>query len=109
MLQLRRTSETAVAVEGMPPEFEFLLNNVDDGQWTFLHDSSIRLPLERVYVRSPLGLLVTAPEVLLLHKAWYTHRPKDEHDFQRVRDQLSIEQRAWRVLVPPYAHRLWPL
>ena len=94
MLQLRRTPETAVAVAGMPPEFEFLLNDLTDGRWIFHHEPSIRLPLERVYGRSPLGLPVTAPEVLLLHKAWY-HRPKDDHDFAVALPRFSAAQRAW--------------
>ncbi len=95
MLQLRRTPGTAVAIEGMPPQFEFLLNDVVDGEWIYGPEPSIRLPLERVFVRSPLGPLVTAPEILLLHKAWYTHRPKDNHDFERVRNLLDADQRGW--------------
>ncbi len=95
MLQWRRAPATTTAVEGLPPEFEFLLNEVADGEWRFLREPAIRLLLARVAVPSPLGPLVTAPEVLLLHKAWFPHRPKDEHDFQRVRDRLSADQRAW--------------
>lgn len=95
MLQLQQTPETIVGVEGMPPVFEFLLNDIVDGEWIFRPEPSIRLPLERVTVRSPLGPLVTVPEILLLHKAWYTHRPKDDHDFERVRDLLNGEQRGW--------------
>jgi hypothetical protein len=34
------------------------------------------------------------PEIILLHKALWV-RPKDEHDFQRVRQHLSHEQRMW--------------
>jgi hypothetical protein len=95
MLQLWRTPETVVAIEGMPPTFEFILNDVADGQWFYTFEPSIRAPLNRVVVLSPLDLRVTAPEVLLLHKAWYPHRPKDEHDFRRVRARLSADQRAW--------------
>ncbi len=94
MLQLRRTPESSVSVEGMPSEFEFLLNDVADGEWIFLPEPSIRLPMERVYGPSPLGLPVTAPEILLLHKAQH-HRPKDEHDFERVRDRMDVDRRAW--------------
>src|SRR5215207_8377122 len=35
MLQLQRTSRTQVSEAGMPPTFEFLLNEVDGEQWTF--------------------------------------------------------------------------
>ena len=95
MLQLRRTVETPAVVEGMPPEFEFLLNEVVDGTWVYRPDPSIRLPLKRVIARSPLGPRETAPEIVLLHKAWYTHRPKDNHDFKRVRSLLAPGQRTW--------------
>ncbi len=95
MLQMRRTPETAATVAGMPPAFEFLLNDATDGAWAFMREVSIQVPLERIAISSPLGIRVTAPEVLLLHKAWHPHRPKDEHDFARVRDLLSADQRAW--------------
>jgi hypothetical protein len=94
MLQLQRAPETVMTVEGMPPTFEFILNDVADSQWIYTGEPSIRVPLDRVVVHSPLGLRVTAPEVLLLHKAC-SHRPKDEHDFRRVRDRLGADQRAW--------------
>ena len=51
-------------------------------------------PLDRVVVPSPLGLRVTAPEVLVLHKAC-SHRLKDEYDFRRVHARLGADQRAW--------------
>lgn len=94
MLQLQRTPETVVTVEGMPPTFEFILNAITDDQWIYTGEPSIRAPFDRVIVPSPLGLRVAAPEVLLLHKACH-HRPKDEHDFRRVRDRLGPAQRAW--------------
>ncbi len=94
MLQLQRTPETVVTVEGMPPTFEFILNDVAAGQWMYTVEPSIRAPLDRVIVPSSLGLRVAAPDVLLLHKA-YHHRPKDEHDVRRVRDCLGPDQRAW--------------
>jgi hypothetical protein len=72
MWQLRSSPETPIA-DGMPPEFEFILNDVADGEWIFRHDPSIRVPFERVLGPSPLGLPVAAPELLLLHKAWYSH------------------------------------
>jgi hypothetical protein len=94
MWQLRNTSE-ASRTDGMPPEFEFILNDVVDGQWILQPEPSIQLPIDQVYGPSPLGIPVTAPEILLLHKSWHRHRPKDEHDFQRIRDRLSAAQRTW--------------
>lgn len=94
MLQFQQTPAT-VTIEGMPPVFEFLLNDVaDDGQWSFLPDPSIRVPLDHVHGASPMHVPVTMPEIILLHKALYV-RPKDEHDFQRVLPHLSANQRVW--------------
>jgi hypothetical protein len=96
MLQVRRVSTTSVSVHGMPPEFEFLLNEVEGDEWYFSRDRSIHLPLARVHGPSPLGVPVVAPEVLLLHKPqqrW--RRPKDEHDFRILRAGMSAGQRAW--------------
>jgi hypothetical protein len=95
MLQLRRPPELSAPVEGMAPTFEFLLNEVDGNRWMFMRDLSIQLPLERVYLRSAWGMLATTPEILLLHKAVYRPRPKDEHDFGRTLPHLSAEKRAW--------------
>lgn len=95
MLQFQQTPATVTTVAGMPPVFEFLLNDLaDDGQWTFLPEPSIRVPLDHVHGASPLCVPVTMPEIILLHKALYV-RPKDEHDFQRVLPHLSTNRRVW--------------
>ena len=94
MLHLRETPN-ARTFAGMPPTFEFLLNDVVDGEWLFLPDPRIRLPFERVMVRSTLGPMVTTPEIVLFTKAYWGHRPKDNHDFERVRGLLSADQRSW--------------
>jgi putative redox protein len=95
MWQLRRTADTEVTVEGMPPRWEFLLNEVEAGEWVFPHDASIRLPLEQLVVPSPLGPPVMAPEIVLLHKAFQRPRPKDDHDFLWANDRFTTAQRAW--------------
>jgi len=95
MLQLQRSPQTIGLTEGMPPTFEFLLNEVADEQWMFMRDPSIQLPLDHVYGRSRWGMRVTIPEIVLLHKAVYLPRPKDEHDFQRMQPHLSSAQCAW--------------
>lgn len=95
MLQLRRPADLDIPIEGMPPTFEFLLNEVAGGEWMFMRDASIRLPLEQLYWRCGWGMLATLPEVLLLHKAVYRPRPKDEHDFERMLPHLGGQQRNW--------------
>ena len=94
MLVLKRAPETVVPIPGMPPTFEFILNDAEADDWVF--DSDLMLSFERVAVPSPLGLPVTAPEILLLLKAHQRDvRAKDDHDFHRVRDLLSDDQRGW--------------
>jgi hypothetical protein len=99
MLRVQATPETRPNVAGLPPAFEFLVNDVDGGEWLFPLDRAIRVPLERVAVASALGLPVVAPEILLLLKAWNRRRAsvpnKDEHDFQRARPRMTPEQRGW--------------
>jgi hypothetical protein len=98
MLQFQQTPRTVVTVRGMPPTFEFLLNDVaEDDQWIFLPEPSIRVPLDYVYGVSPSNVRVTMPEIILLHKALFV-RSKDEHDFQRVRPHLNNEQRMWLAM-----------
>jgi hypothetical protein len=112
MWQLRRTPGTRVPVDGMPPRWEFVLTEIEGGEWRFALDPSVRLPLERVVVRSPLGPPVASPEIVLLHKAFNDPpRPKDDHDFLWVRERLSEAQRGWlrahlERLLP--AHRWLP-
>jgi hypothetical protein len=95
MLQLRRTVQTIDLEEGMPPTFEFLLNEVEGEHWTFLRNQQVRLPLEQVYGRSPWGIRAARPEILLLHKAVYKPRPKDDHDFRVALPTLGAHQREW--------------
>jgi hypothetical protein len=95
MLQLQRTARTQVSEAGMPPTFEFLLNEVDGEQWTFYRNPGIQLPLASICARAGWGMPVTRPEILLLHKAVYHPRPKDDHDFRCIVPALGPGQRQW--------------
>jgi hypothetical protein len=95
MLQLQRTPDTVVTVAGMPPTFEFLLNDETHGEWIFRDDPRVHMPLDRVYGPTPLGVLAVVPAILLLHKAFTVYRAKDDHDFRRIYDHLTIDQRGW--------------
>lgn len=77
-----------------PPEFEFFLNEVIDGEWRFRRDESIRRPLSDTYLLTENGIPIIAPEIQLLFKA-RGHRPKDEHDFRAVLPHLGPSRRAW--------------
>ena len=101
MWQLRRGPHTRERGDGMPARWEFLLTDVEDGCWVFPRDPSLRLPLDRVVIRSALGPPVVAPELVLLLKAFNRTpggtqpRPKDEHDFLWARERFTTDQRTW--------------
>lgn len=95
MLQLQQTAATRVPIAQLPPTFEFLLNEVQADLWSFARAPQLQLPLAEVVGRSPWGMSVTRPELLLLHKAVYLPRPKDQHDFALILPHLSPAQRRW--------------
>jgi hypothetical protein len=95
MLQLQQTTHTQVTESGMPPTFEFLLNEVDGDQWKFYRNPDIQFPIACITDRSPWGMPVTRPELLLLHKAVYQPRPKDDLDFHRMLPHLTPAKRLW--------------
>jgi hypothetical protein len=77
-----------------PPEFEFFLNEIEDGEWFFRRNRGIHRPLGEMIVVGPWGIPVVAPEVQLLFKA-RLHRPKDEADFSSVLPSLGPERSRW--------------
>lgn len=96
-----------------PLEFEFFLNEIENGEWRFRRDPAIRHPVETFIVRTPEGIPVIAPEAQLLHKAQRV-RPKDRRDFKRVLPLLTPEQTAWlrasiaaRIPDHPWLEDLW--
>jgi hypothetical protein len=76
------------------PALELLLNERDGSDWVYRRDSAIRLPLARAIRHGPGGLLVLAPEVVLLYKS-KTPRPTDEQDFRAALPHLDVPARAW--------------
>jgi hypothetical protein len=76
-----------------PPEFEFFLNDVVDGQWKFRRTGYTR-PVEEICLCSTHGIPILAPEIQLLYKAKW-HREKDEHDFRIALQAMSEAQRGW--------------
>lgn len=77
-----------------PEEFEFFLNEIEDGAWQFRRDPAIQHPMETFIVRGPEALPAICPEAQLLHKA-QRPRPKDRRDFERVLPLLTVEQKVW--------------
>ena len=77
-----------------PPEFEFFLNEVEDGVWHWRRNPALTVPAGEVSITGAAGIPFVAPQIQLLYKAT-GHRPKDEHDFATALPLLRGEQRAW--------------
>jgi hypothetical protein len=78
-----------------PEEFEFFLNEAEDGLWRCRRNlEKITRPVDEIALRPTCGIPILAPEIQLLFKA-KGHREKDEHDFQQARGLMSGAQRAW--------------
>jgi hypothetical protein len=77
-----------------PDEFEFFLNEIENGTWRCRRNMTITRPAGEIWIRSSLGPPVLVPEIQLLYKAKHT-RPKDEQDFHAATPLLSSQQRSW--------------
>lgn len=76
-----------------PDFFEVLLNEIDCDGFRFRRDQSITRAQERMSFRSPSGLPLFAPEVVLLYQS---NRPeKYDADFRNTAQSLSTESRDW--------------
>lgn len=76
-----------------PDFFEVLLNEVDGGGFRFRRDQSVTLARGRMSFRTPSGLPVLAPEIVLLYKS---SRPEEhDADFRSTAPSLSEESRGW--------------
>jgi hypothetical protein len=73
---------------------ELLLAEREGGEWIFRRDARVRRPVARVFRRSPAGVPLLAPEVVLLYKS-KSPRAADEHDFAVGGRLLDDESRAW--------------
>ena len=78
-----------------PWVFQVMLFDVEDGDWLFKRDESIRLPLKSIYHTTTNGLNFLAPEIQLLYKARAELRPKDQEDFAACLPLLSTSVKTW--------------
>ncbi|MCA1623652.1 MAG: hypothetical protein LC768_16195 [Acidobacteria bacterium] len=76
------------------PNFvEVLLNEIEEDQFRFRRDRSITLARERMFFTTSCGLLVLAPEIVLLYKS---NSPEEyDADFQNTAKSLAEESRVW--------------
>ncbi len=79
---------------------DFLLSDIGNGIWHYRRDPVVIRGVERMSLRTADGVPFLAPELVLLFKSKNTsasgrERPKDQGDFEKVRDALEPERRAW--------------
>jgi hypothetical protein len=77
-----------------PREFEFMLNEVEDGIWHFRRVPEITLTQERLIRVSGDGIPYVTPEVQLLYKARLM-RDHDRADFDVALPRMNTAQRDW--------------
>jgi len=75
-------------------ELEILLNDRQDGCWTFRRNRQITLPEHQLFMQAALGIPVLAPEVVLLYKS-KTPGDDDLHDLRHGLIEMGREQVAW--------------
>jgi Aminoglycoside-2''-adenylyltransferase len=90
-----------------PGFVELLFDEIDDELFRFRRDPSITLARGRMSFKSPSGLPVLAPEIVLLYKASRTQ--EYAADFRSAAISLDDEGRAWlrAALEKVYARHPW--
>jgi hypothetical protein len=72
---------------------EILFNEIDEREFRFRRDQSIKVPIEQMSFRTASGLSVLAPEIVLLYKS---NDPEgNEGDFNNAAPLLSVSSRRW--------------
>ena len=77
-----------------PWQIQIMLYDVENGDWLFKRDESIRKKLLDVLITSKEGQLILAPEVQLLYKS-KSFRDKDMLDFENTLTALNTAQKRW--------------
>lgn len=76
-----------------PWEYDVILMDATQAQWTYKRDPRVTLPFDRI-LWSKAGVHYLRPEIQLLHKATGL-RPQDQWDFDATRSSMSDEASAW--------------
>lgn len=77
-----------------PWKIQIMLYDVNDGDWLFKRDESIRRKLDEVLITSKEGYSILAPEVQLLYKS-KSLRDEDNADFENALSDMNTEQKVW--------------
>ena len=92
-----------------PWRLQVNLEPIEDDEWVYRRDPSVRLATEHLIRHRDDGLPYVAPTVQLLWKAKGT-RPQDEQDFATVVPLLDAAERAWLAETIACCHpeSTWP-
>lgn len=77
-----------------PWRIQAMLFDVENGEWIFKRDDSIRRELSSIKMSTKDDVRFLAPEVQLLYKS-KSLREKDERDFHHALPAMNSEQKAW--------------
>lgn len=81
----------------LPDFLEILLNDSEGDQFLFRRDRSIRSLLNEVFLPSPSGFPILAPEVVLLYKSNHPLDTGNCLDFQSALPMLNTQRRQWLI------------
>lgn len=89
-----------------PWRIQIMLYDVDNEEWLFKRDESIRKKLKEALITSKDGYSILSPEIQLLYKS-KALRDKDKFDFENVLRTMSEVQKTWlkHALVKVYDHK----
>lgn len=88
---------------GGPATMEFLLNERIGDRWVFRRNAAVSCPADRAIVRTPAGIPLLCPAVVLLYKA-KQRTARDEHDFEVAVGRLGRAKRSWLRWALDLAH-----
>lgn len=94
-IELPRHTVWATNAGHRPDLVEVLLNELECEEFRFRKDTSITMDLGRAFRRSPAGLPVLAPEIVLLYKAGDPASPESAADFGVMLPVLDATRRRW--------------
>lgn len=91
-----------------PWQFQVMLFDVENENWIFKRDPSIRRSLKSVILKTEEGFNILAPEVQLLYKS-KALRDKDKMDFDNARVAMNGQQKNWlkQMLIKLYENHEW--
>lgn len=91
-----------------PWQFQVMLFDVENAEWIFKRDKSIRRSLKSVILTTEEGFKILSPEVQLLYKS-KSLREKDKLDFEHTCAAMNAEQKNWlkQMLIKLYENHEW--